>query len=191
MGYYRAGFHVVGVDIRPQPRYPFLDRFVQADAMNPPFDLRMFDVIHASPPCQAYSRATAWRGDRGKHPDLIDQTRRLLEASGRPYVIENVQDARHRLISPMMLCGSVFGLKIRRHRYFESPALPFSLGMCCQHRTVDMSHDHGKKQTEKEYTLALGCEWMTVHEARQAIPPAYTEFMGHQLIQILETEVGE
>ncbi len=182
MGYARAGFEVVGVDIKPQPRYPF--EFIQGDALEYlAAHGRDFDAIHASPPCQAYSRATAWRGKRSSHPDLIAVVRELLERSGVPFVIENVQDARPMLRWPQLLCGSMFGLRVRRHRYFETPSLPLVLVPGCRHRGNDYSHDHGAKQTERAYADAMGCEWMTVHEARQAIPPAYTEFIGRQLLK--------
>ncbi len=185
VGYHRAGFDVVGVDNRPMPRYPF--EFVQGDALEYVQQHgREFDVIHASPPCQAYSRATAWRGDRGNHPDLIAETRRLLASS--VYVIENVQEARHLLRFPILLCGSIFGLPVRRHRYFEAPDVPLSLVPSCQHRRGDYSHDHGGKQTERTYTDAMGCPWMTVEEGRQAIPPAYCEFIGKQLLRVLENQ---
>lgn len=81
-----------------------------------------------------------------------------------------------------MLCGSLFGLRIQRHRLFECPALPFRLIPPCQHRRDDYSFDHGGKQTERVYADAMGCNWMTVQESRQAIPPAYTEYIGRQLI---------
>lgn len=184
MGYHRAGFEVVGVDIAPQPHYPF--EFYQADALE--FIATHgceFDVIHASPPCQAYSRATAWRGSRKNHPDLIATTRQALQATGRPYIIENVQEARSLLCEPVMLCGTHFGLPVRRHRYFEVPSTGLLLTLVCRHRSTDYAHDHGGKQTEAEYRDAMGCEWMTVHEAREAIPPAYTEWIGWQLMAVL------
>jgi hypothetical protein len=184
-GYARAGYEVVGVDCRPMPRYPFA--FVQADALAHVAEHgREFDVIHASPPCQAYSAATAWRGKRSDHPDLIAPTRAALEKTGRPYVIENVPDARHLLRFPLLLCGSQFGLRVQRHRYFEAPSLPLILLPDCRHRADDYAFDHGGKQTESVYRDALGCGWMTAREARQAIPPAYTEFIGKQLIRALE-----
>lgn len=183
MGYHRAGFDVVGVDREPQPDYPF--PFVQADGLAPPFDLRAFDVIHASPPCQAYSKATAWRGSRENHPDLIDATRAMLHDAGVPYVIENVEDARTKLEAPLMLCGSMFGLAVRRHRYFEIPSLPFELMRPCEHVGL-IPFDHGGTATESEYRDAMECGWMTVVVARQAIPPAYTEWIGRRLIETLE-----
>ncbi len=187
VGYHLAGFDVTGVDHEPQSNFPFT--FVQGDALEY-LDAhgRDFDAIHASPPCQAYSRSTAWRGDRSSHPDLIAVTRSLLVASGKPYVIENVQEARRMLQFPLMLCGSMFGLPLQRHRYFEAPSLPLLLLPDCRHRKDDYSHDHGKKQAESVYRDAMGCEWMTVHESRQAIPPAFTEFLGRHLLASIRQE---
>jgi DNA (cytosine-5)-methyltransferase 1 len=125
MGYHRAGFEVFGVDIKPQPRYPF--QFYQGDAIE--FCLahgKEFDVIHASPPCQAHSciRAILTEAQRAKHQDLIEPTRAAIAATGKPYIIENVYGARHALLNPVMLCGTFFGLKVYRHRLFEcSPYL--------------------------------------------------------------------
>jgi len=116
VGYHRAGFEVIGVDIKPQPRYPF--EFVQADALT--YALAngwRFEAIHASPPCQAHSNITP---DKMKHVDLIPQTRFVLESIGVPYVIENVYGAKKSLRNPVMLCGTYFGLKTYRHRLFES-----------------------------------------------------------------------
>jgi DNA (cytosine-5)-methyltransferase 1 len=113
MGYHRAGFDVIGVDIEPQPRYPF--PMVVADALAPPFDLSMFDVIHASPPCQAYSVATLQHRERHTYVDLVAPTRDMLVAAGVPYIIENVVGAP--LVNPIMVCGSGLGMvRIRRHR---------------------------------------------------------------------------
>ena len=119
MGYHQAGFEVVGVDINPQPHYPF--EFHQADALTYP--LNGFDVIHASPPCQRYSKANTKY--RYKHPDLIDPIRKRIEYYN--YIIENVPDARKLLKNPLMLCGGMFGLPIHRHRYFEIKPFIFSL----------------------------------------------------------------
>lgn len=187
MGYYRAGFQIVGVDHLPQPRYPFA--FVQADALEVAREHgHKFSAIHASPPCQHYSQATSWRGDRAKHPDLIAPTRAVLRSTQRPYVIENVEGARAHLIDPVMLCGSAFGLPIRRHRYFELAFRVHRTPPACQHRETDYSHDHRKKQTESVYRRAMGVEWMTVVESREAIPPAYTEFLGRQVLrEVLRT----
>lgn len=184
-GYHLAGFDVVGVDHLPQPRYPF--EAVRADALEYLREFGgLFEAVHASPPCQAYSRATAWAGDRLRHPDLIAATRTTLEASGRPYVIENVQEARRLLRFPVMLCGSMFGLRVQRHRYFEAPWLPLVLLPDCRHRPDDYSFDHGGKQAESVYRDALGCHWMTVLEARQAVPPAFTRWLGERLLAALE-----
>src|SRR5262245_16204867 len=116
MGYHRAGFEVIGVDIRPQPRYPF--RFVQADALMPPFRLEDFDAIHASPPCQSYSHSRHLRNRSSKKvtPKLIATVRQQLRESGRPWVIENVGGAREAMSNPTTACGTAFGLLVRRHR---------------------------------------------------------------------------
>ncbi len=166
-GYADAGFEVVGVDIEPQPNYPF--RFIQQDALatlvNEGFlDFHDFDAIHASPPCQHYANVTAWRGDQGDHPDLIGPTRELLEATGLPYVIENVRTKELR--GDHMLCGTMFGLPIRRHRYFETNWPWFMAPQPCQHHPDDYSFDHGGKQTESVYRDAMGVPWMTVDESR-------------------------
>lgn len=189
-GYQRAGFYVVGVDNLPQPHYCG-DEFIQADALEylQNNNVAEYVAISASPPCQAYSRATAWRGDRATHPDLIAVTRQALLDVGVPYVIENVQEARRLLINPIMLCGSHFGLPVRRHRYFEAPVLGLVLSPTCQHRDSDYAHDHGGKQTETQYRDAMQCEWMTVQEARQAIPPAYTRWLGQQIIKYIEEQL--
>jgi DNA (cytosine-5)-methyltransferase 1 len=183
VGYHRAGFDVVGVDLHSQPRYPF--DFVQGDALEYlAGDLGDFDAIHASPPCQAYAGSTAWRGDRSKHPDLIGPTRALLEAAGLPYVIENVPDARRLLRNPVRLCGSMFSLPVRRHRYFETNWPLSILVNPCHHRQGDLAFEH---KGERAYADALGCSWMTSVEARQAIPPAYTSFIGAALMQHLRS----
>jgi C-5 cytosine-specific DNA methylase len=174
MGYHRAGFDVVGVDIRPQPRYPF--EFVQADALSFPLD--GFDAIHASPPCQRYSQATAWRGNRLNHPDLIAPVRGRLEVSGVPYVIENVEAARAVLRDPTMICGDDVGLAIHRRRFFETNWPLNHVGLSLRHeKLAAFEHKH-----ERAYADAMGCYWMSVREAREAIPPAYTELIGRQLI---------
>ena len=134
VGYSRAGFEVVGVDISPQKHYPF--EFHQADAMTYPLD--GFDAIAASPPCQRYStmRRGLWK-DR-EHPDLIAATRDRLRTTGRPYVIENVENARRLMIEPIKLCGTMFGLgtpegsQLRRHRYFEC-SFGYVMTPPCQH----------------------------------------------------------
>src|SRR5713226_9004155 len=122
-GYARAGFEVVGVDIRPQPRYPFA--FHQADALTCSLD--GFDAYHASPPCQLYSRThRLWKSS--VHPDLVDPLRQRLRATGKPYMLENVPGAP--LPGSIVLCGTMFGLGVLRHRLFESNVLLFLPGPC-------------------------------------------------------------
>jgi DNA (cytosine-5)-methyltransferase 1 len=185
VGLRRAGFEVIGVDIRPQPRYPF--RFVQADALHAPFDFREFDLIWASPPCQTYIRSGMVAKD-GRHPDLIAAVRRLLKDSGRMWVIENVPGAPLRC--DLELCGSMFGLGVRRHRWFEgepplSPFVPFT----CDHGrpiTGVYGHPHGRAgawrkmlpSDYKTWSREMDIDWMTTSELAEAIPPAYSEFIG-------------
>jgi DNA (cytosine-5)-methyltransferase 1 len=180
MGYHRAGFDIVGVDIDPQPNYPF--EFHQADALEFPLD--GFDAVHASPPCQHYAPVTKWRGDPSSHPDLFHVTLEKLERCGLPWVIENVPGAPEP--PHIVLCGSNFGLPVRRHRWFWASWPSFSLHPPCQHRSSDLAFDHGGTATESEYRDAMGCHWMTVKESRNAIPPAYTEHIGWQLLEHLE-----
>jgi hypothetical protein len=187
-GYQLAGFEVVGVDIKPQPRYAG-DHFCQADVMEVGLpallrELGPFDAVHASPPCQFASRATAWRGRRTDHANLIPPTRAWLVGAGLPYVIENVQEARGELVNPLLLCGSMFGIAVERHRYFEANWTIFQPATCAH--VGLLAFDHGGTATESEYRTAMGCGWMTVHEARQAIPPAYTEWIGARLLAHLE-----
>jgi hypothetical protein len=181
-GYQLAGFHVTGVDIAPQPRYVG-DAFHQADALTFPLD--GFDAVHASPTCQTFARVTAWRGSRGDHPDLLTPTLARLAAVDVPWVVENVPEAplRHDLL----LCGSQFGLRVRRHRVFQlGNWSTYSLMPPCQHdRLLPFMH-----KGERAYAVALGCGWMTNREARQAVPPAYTEFIGAALMAELRTKIG-
>jgi DNA (cytosine-5)-methyltransferase 1 len=172
MGYHLAGFEVVGVDIDPQPNYPF--EFVQADAMTFPLD--GFDAIHASPPCQHYAPVTRWRGRAEDHPDLLQATVERLKENGRPWVVENVPYAP---ISPdFVLCGSAFGLKVRRHRWFLTSWSGFALMPSCRHEGLLPFMHKG----ERAYADAMGCQWMTNREAREAIPPAYTDWIGRELL---------
>lgn len=192
-GYQRAGFRVVGVDNSDQPNYCG-EVFIQADALEflaalvrgervHGYVLEDFAATHASPPCQAYAGSTAWRGDRANHPQLIAPTRALLKDGGLPYVIENVPDARRELHHPLLLCGTALGLRVRRHRHFELSWPWPALQHPCHHQADDFAFDHGGKQPESVYRSAMGCEWMTVQESREAIPPAFTELIGHQLMQ--------
>jgi DNA (cytosine-5)-methyltransferase 1 len=198
MGYANAGFDVVGVDIKKQKRYPF--EFIQADALEVMADknfLRSFDVIAASPPCQTHSRTKHLRDAQGKTTskiDLIPQTRAALQDSGLPYVIENVPGAP--LVNPIVLCGSSFGLRVRRHRLFESN-VPL-VGLHCDHRKQgrpvgvygsmrDEIPSGGKTaDTIEQAREAMGIDWMIWPELVEAIPPAYTEFLGAQLITRFE-----
>ena len=199
VGYHRAGFEVVGVDIAPQPNYPY--RFIQADVLDlgefTAYDLEAA-AIHASPPCQAHSQQTQ---DRTKHTNLIPETRDLLERSGLPYVIENVVGAGKHLIDPVRLCGSSFGMNVQRHRLFETNwAL---LGQPCDHswwtprfRSLRIDYHragklakvvgvHGHLNYPGEFPIrceAMEIDWMTNAELVQSIPPKYTEYIGEQLI---------
>lgn len=192
MGYYRAGFDVVGVDIAPQPRYPF--EFHQADAMTYPLD--GFDAIHASPPCQ---RFTSLRSvfDSSKYEDLVEPTRDKLIASGLSWVIENVVGAPLR--RDLTLCAAPFGLRSYRHRIFESnvplrqPEHPRHVVRVNRRKKNRRGHwDAGGFVTVVgdigSYVgpEAMGIDWMTGAELSQAIPPAYTEFIGKQLIRAVE-----
>lgn len=188
MGLFRAGFEVVGVDIQPQPNYPF--DFAQADAMN--FPLEGFDFVWASPPCQAHTTLRARHQDRD-YPCFISATRERLKTAGVPYCIENVVGAP--LLNPIQLCGSSFGLKVRRHRLFESnfPILALPCAHAAQGRPIDVSGtgarrvkprtdgkggNPNKPRNLQEALEAMGIEWMTRKEVSQAIPPAYSEYIG-------------
>jgi DNA (cytosine-5)-methyltransferase 1 len=195
MGYSRAGFDVTGVDIKPMPNYPFT--FVQADALD---YLRehghKFDVVHASPPCQDYSAMR--RATRTRHERLIDDVRTELLKLGKPYAIENVEGAD--LKNPLLLCGTMFGLRVRRHRLFETdPPIWFPPTACeCRNGVVSgrligqrvagrvaPGRTKPPHHTEDDRREAIGVPWMTTMEARQAIPPEYTRFIGEQLLEAL------
>jgi hypothetical protein len=200
-GYQRAGFYVVGVDNRPQPNYCG-DEFVQADALSfgDPGLLR-FDAVHASPPCQDFLNLSALNRALGRdidHPRLIATVREKLLVSGLPYVIENVCDARPELRAPIRLCGSSFGLAVRRHRLFESN-VPIMALPCAHHlqrearfwtsvrplgkpRLSSVVQVYGNGGGSDRWAEAMGIDWMTKTELRQAIPPAYTEHIGHYLL---------
>lgn len=195
MGYARAGFEVIGVDIEPQKHYPF--EFVRAEALSYALSNGWkFDAIHASPPCQAHSVITP---DKSKHVDLIPHTRFVLKTLGVPYVIENVPGARKALHNPIMLCGRDFDLKVYRHRYFESnvPLSPPCPHLPHHDNTPRAGHGVSSKGFVSvtghisgiDYCrMAMGIDWMTSAELVQAIPPAYTEHIGQQLmVHILRT----
>jgi DNA (cytosine-5)-methyltransferase 1 len=197
LGYWRAGFDVTGVDNRFQKRYPFA--FVQADALEYLREHgREYDVIHASPPCQAHMQLRHWTGRA--YPDLIPAMREALIANGRPYIIENVMGAP--LVDPLMLCGSMFdGLRVIRHRLFEtSVPIYFPPGPCTHPRNA--VGRRGNEGTREWITVtghfagvpkaqkAMGIPWMTQGELAQAIPPAYTEFIGTEILDRLALAVS-
>ena len=199
-GYQRAGFYVVGVDIKPQPHYCG-DEFYQADALT--FNLEGYDVYHASPPCQAYVDYNKKGQKPSNHPRLIEPSRERLLSTGKPYIIENIHKAP--LYSHILLCGTMFGLRTRRHRYFEAPCLPLLPVYSCNHWGTVSNGEfvgvyargghgprHGKgirepasRPAQVTAAEAMGIDWMTVKELTQAIPPAYTEYIGGYLMKAL------
>ena len=200
MGYHRAGFDIIGIDIDSQPRYPF--PFIQADALNPPVNLSTFDVVHASPPCQAYTVANNIHGV-GDHPDLVAATRELLLATGVPWVIENVPGAP---IDGVTICGRALGVGVKRHRLFESNMLLFGT-QCPRAHPGDWVSVFGNTVLERGHVTgrakgggpviprrhmgvergreAMGMPWASRYGLSQAIPPAYTEYLGRQLMESL------
>jgi site-specific DNA-cytosine methylase len=210
MGYHRAGFDVVGVDIDDQPDYPF--EFVKFDALAVLTDLVQgdetimaegFDAIHASPPCQWSSNLS--RGTNhakraaGQYVNLIPATRDLLKLTGLPWVIENVQGAEVR--RDLTLCGEMFGLEVLRHRYFEIDGFDAATPEHVPHRGRVQGWRHGTyfdgpyfavygdgggKGTMEEWQRAMGIDWTSSrYSIAEAIPPAYTEFVGRQLMSHL------
>jgi DNA (cytosine-5)-methyltransferase 1 len=193
VGYHQAGFEVFGVDLKHGKRYPYT--YLRADVLDVLRDeeyLQQFDVIHASPPCQTHSITKHLRNAQGKSTskvDLIPETRAALIASGKPYIIENVIGSP--LIDPIMLCGSAFGLKVRRHRIFESN-MPLK-GTVCNHKeqgrpigvygSLRDEIPKGGKTAESidEARQAMGMPWAIWSELVEAIPPAYTKYLGEQL----------
>jgi DNA (cytosine-5)-methyltransferase 1 len=221
-GYQCAGFYVIGVDIDPQPEYCG-NHFIQEDALEflerliagggGPWWLGDLAGIHASPPCQRYSHAAKLNpGSREKHPDLISPVRELLIEAGLPYVIENVEGARDELRTPYLLCGSMFGIKVRRHRLFET-SFPMTVPRC-QHSVEDgypavyvtTTKRDGKKglrgivnpvATGARHNIdalrdAMGVDWMEKRRGiTESIPPVYTELIGHQLMQQIGGRIKE
>lgn len=181
VGYSEAGFDVTGVDINIQPNYPF--KSFKADAMDFPLD--GFDVIHASPPCQRYALASNSH-DRTAYPDLIAETRRRLQTTKAVWIIENVERAP--LINPVLLCGSMFSLGVIRHRLFESNIPMRAPGFCWHRGTVAngeyvrvVGHGGGLKHGTSDFATwqeAMQIDWMNRKELTQAIPPAYTRWLG-------------
>ena len=195
VGYHRAGFDVVGVDNRPQKHYPF--EFHLGDALEFIAEHgHEFDVIHASPPCQAYSITKSLHDN--EHPDLVEPTRKALQMTGKPYIIENVPGAP--LVNYVMLCGTMFGLQVIRHRLFEClPAILMSPRTCHHHSKTGKSKGEyhtleksglitcvGHNFQAASGRIAMDIDWMTRDELAQAIPPAYTEWLGKQFIKSKE-----
>ena len=199
LGYRRAGFDVTGVDIVPQPNYPF--EFIQADVLDLDVEfLRRFDAIHASPPCQSYSDLAKRNGNGDQWPRLIEPIREMLEDAGRPWAIENVEGAP--LIDPVVLCGTMFpGLRVIRHRLFEVN-FPLPQPYHVPHlehpkvHTLDKRKNHYGKTCEwKDFVQvtgggnctiaaardAMGIDWMTKKEINESIPPAYAEYVGKHM----------
>ena len=213
MGYHLAGYEVVGVDDKPQPHYPF--EFWQGDAVEV---LQMmvdgaafmgpFDLIHASPPCQPFTRARKLmeaQGGKPKSIDLLTPSLPLLKALGAPYVVENVPGAPMR--PDIILCGSMFGLKVRRHRWFQSN-LPLGIPSTCRHKEqgkpIGVYHVMGDTaqgvdrttgrwvvggstaKTLEEAQGAMGIDWLPWKSLKEAIPPAYSRWIGHEVWRILD-----
>ena len=188
-GYHLAGFQVVGVDINPMPNDPL--EFHQADALEyleritRTGEVEKYAFVHASWTCQHWARVTSWRGSRSDHPDLLTPGKKLMQACGRPWVIENVPEAAWAgaLRPDYILCGSQFGLKVRRHRVFETSwggggeLLP-----PCWHPKGARKLMAFEHKDERAYADAMGCTWMNKTEARQAVPPAYSEWIGRQFL---------
>lgn len=207
MGYHLAGFEVVGVDIAPQPRYPF--QFVQADALVylaqiiASGEIREYDAIHASPPCQEYSSLRHMK--TREYPAILGAVRERLSATGLPWIMENVQRAP--MHHGVLLCGTALGMRVRRHRLFDSSHLLYPPGLC--HHTPDDvnvyghgawnyrpwgdSQKHWQRTNTKQCPLpiadakaAFGASWMTQAGLAECIPPAYTQWLGQQLMTVLE-----
>lgn len=206
-GYAEAGLEVIGVDIDPQPRYPY--PFIQSDAVallgrlaegrvieaaGRGFTVDDFDAIHASPPCQLYSNAHKLRAN--EHPDLVGPTRELLSQIGLPWVIENVPGAP--LIEPVELCGAMFGLGTYRHRLFESnwaievPEHPAHTTKTTKMGRApvegEMMHVVGNFSGVAKAKEAMGIDWMNRDGLRESIPPAYTRFIGEQIMANLQAQ---
>jgi DNA (cytosine-5)-methyltransferase 1 len=205
MGYKRAGFEITGVDIEPQSGYP--GAFVLSDALE--YVARHgheYDVIHGSPPCQAYcphvtSQSSPWVQTLGKdEPALIEATRAALLATGKPWIMENVMGSRRDIQASVMLCGTMFGLPISRHRLFESshwiaqPEHPRCTGVAkrfaatkgWEYRDMSVTGKGRRAGTKERWKEIMGMDWtLTQHQLSEAIPPAYTEYLGRQLMRVL------
>lgn len=197
-GLQMAGFHVTGVDIKPQPNYCG-DLFIQSDAlrMNPAKIGRDYDFVWASPMCQTHSRMTGCRvGLRYKYPDQIADTRKLLEATKLPWVIENVVGAP--LVNPIMLCGAMFWMETYRHRLFES-SHQLEVPKHPEHIVPASKAGHWRKGTFVSVAgncapiakcrEVMGIDWMNRAELAESIPPVYSWFIGEQFVRLF-MEVG-
>lgn len=185
VGLHRAGFEVVGIDKEPQPSYPFT--FIQADALQPPVRLADFDFIWASPPCQRYTIAKKIHNSGDRHPDLVAPTRAMLEAAGVPWVMENVPGSPLR--NAIVLCGLMFGLKVLRHRLFESsfllmtpPHQPHPPG-----NLTNASRAYSTGETG--FVCVAGNNFVRTAGAlamgiANAIPPAYSEYIGRAFFAV-------
>lgn len=205
-GYAEAGFDVLGVDIDPQPNFPF--GFLQGDALNLDVEfLAGFDAIHASPPCQSYSDLAKRNGNGDEWPRLVEPVREMLEKTGKPYVIENVEGAP--LINATVLCGTMFPeLRVIRHRLFEAN-FPLTAPDHIPHKEHPLVHTHDKRKNHfgktdewKDYVQvtgggnctiaaaydAMGIDWMTKKEINESIPPAYKRYVGRQLMRHFQRE---
>ena len=200
-GYQLAGFETTGVDLAPQPNYCG-EMFIQGDviALLPTLNLSGIDFIHASPPCQSSTALTKGTNRGRVYPELIEPTRELLDATGLPYVIENVQGAKVR--RDLTLCGEMFGLEVLRHRYFEVSGLDITQPAHKPHRGRVQGWRHGVyhdgpyfavygdgggKGSVAEWQRAMGIDWTDVRlELAEAIPPAYTYCIGSQAVSQLQ-----
>ena len=202
MGLSRAGFEVVGVDVEEQPYYPF--EFWQMDALDAWPHFADFDALHASPPCQAWTRARRFGRGRDDHPQLIEPTRELFARSGLPWSIENVAGTKGELRGTVRLCGSMFGLMVERHRYFELSHMAFQPP--CDHKRWTKKVFPGTPRADGSRPLSrvvnpmasgishdvfaesMGIDWMPAtgfrpsRELHNAIPPAYGEWIGDHLM---------
>lgn len=198
MGYALAGFDVFGVDIEPQPLNPHPMMLASVFDLDPAWIAANFDAVHASPKCQAHSSLRHMHNAK-EHENQIPGTRELLIAAGLPYVIENVEGAREHMRDPIRLCGTMFGLgsgdaELRRHRLFET-SFPIALVPECQHakpRVIGVYGGHGRDRRRNVNTQdfptsarreAMGIDWMTSTKLSQAIPPAYTKWLGDRLME--------
>lgn len=198
-GYQLAGFRVTGVDKEAQPRY-IGDEFIQGDALEMLADasfLALFDALAASPPCQDYSKAM--RHLTGGYPRLIDPVRERFSASGLPWVIENVPGAPLPVQTDLFgahgteLCGTMFGLPVWRHRLFET-SFPVAAPRGCDHSAQPMNPHRavrpGGRTTERLWREAMGVGWTDKEGGREAVPPAYTEYLGQALLEHMTTEAA-